>query len=165
MRQAAQRKRVGTPGGYHAPMRQLCTFKLDNLTLGLDVLDVQEVIRYQEMTHIPHAPAVVRGLINLRGEIVTALDMRRCFSLPPSLDDLEPTNIVVRCGGDLMSFLVDRVGDVIDLEDADLEPVPQTLRAEVRSLLKGVYQLEEGLVMVVDLEACAGVPSPAAARA
>jgi len=145
-------------------MRQLCTFKLDNLLLGLNVLEVQEVIRYQEMTHIPHAPPIVRGLINLRGEIVTALDMRRIFSLPPATDALEPTNVVVWCGGDLVSFLVDHVGDVIDIEEAGIEPAPHTLREEVRSLLKGVYQLEEELIMLVDLESCASISSRAGAR-
>lgn len=76
--------------------RQFCTFHLDSLFLGIEVLRVQEVIRAQPMTHVPLAPPAVKGLINLRGQIVTAIDLRDRFGLPPLPSEQAPMNVVVR---------------------------------------------------------------------
>ena len=86
---AARPKRPGPAGQY-------ATFFVDGLFFGIDVLQVQEVLRYQEMTRVPLAPAVIEGLINLRGQIVTAVDMRRRLKLPPRADGQTPMNTVVR---------------------------------------------------------------------
>ena len=87
--------------------RQFCTFHLDDHLFGVDVLDVQEVIRYQAMTYVPLAPAVVEGLVNLRGQIVTAVDLRRRLELPARPGDRRPMNVVVRTAGCPVSFLFD----------------------------------------------------------
>ena len=104
-----------------ASLRQFCTFSVHNLLLAIDVLEVQEVIRYQEMTRVPTAPPVVRGLINLRGQIVTAIDLRRRLALPPSGDDQRPMNVVVRTGDGAISLLVDEIDDVLELDECDCE--------------------------------------------
>ena len=91
--------------------RQFCTFYVDNLFLGIDVQNVQEVIRYQEMTRIPLARKAIRGLINLRGQIVTAIDLRCWMELPPSNTAELPMNVVLRDGENAVSLLVDRIGD------------------------------------------------------
>ena len=133
--------------------RQLCTFHVDDLYLGVDVMEVQEVIRYQEMTAVPLAPDVVRGLINLRGQIVTALDLRRMLGLPPLGRDELPTNVVIRDGADeAVSLLVDQIGDVVDTDEADFEPVPPTLNGPARDLVLGAYKLPGTLLLVLDTD-------------
>ena len=97
--------------------RQLCTFLVDDLHLGIDVTDVQEVIRFQQMTAVPLAPEVVLGLINLRGQIVTVLDLRAMLGLPALQGDDLPTNVVIRGGQDeAVSVLVDSLSDVVDTD-------------------------------------------------
>ena len=96
-----------------ADERQYCTFYLDGHYFGVDVLKVQEVIRYQEMTRVPLAPPVVRGLINLRGQIVTAIDLRRRLDLPDRPADQLPVNVVVQTDDGAVSLLVDEIGDVL----------------------------------------------------
>src|SRR5579875_3258105 len=96
-----------------AGTRQFATFFVDGLFFGVDVLDVQEVLRYQEMTSVPLAPEVITGLINLRGQIVTALDLRRRLNLKPRADEDEPMNAVIRTKDGVVSFLVDEIGDVV----------------------------------------------------
>jgi purine-binding chemotaxis protein CheW len=93
--------------------RQFCTFYLGQHYFGIDVLKVQEIIRYQTMTRVPLAPPVVRGLINLHGQIVTAMDLRRRLELPDRPADAQPVNVVVHTDDGAVSFLVDEIGDVL----------------------------------------------------
>src|SRR5437899_9493629 len=95
--------------------RQFATFFLADLFFGVNVLRVQEVLRFQQMTRVPQAPEVIEGLINLRGQIVTAIDMRRRLGLPSRAGDKMPMNMVVRTGGSVISLLVDEIGDVLDM--------------------------------------------------
>src|SRR6266404_3904656 len=101
-----------------ADEHQYCTFYLDGHYFGLDVLKVQEIIRYQEMTRVPLAPPVVRGLINLRGQIVTALDLRRRLELAERPADQQPVNVVVQTDDGAVSLLVDEIGDVLEVPQA-----------------------------------------------
>jgi purine-binding chemotaxis protein CheW len=87
-----------------------------DLFFGVDVLRVQEVLRFQQMTRVPQAPEVIEGLINLRGQIVTAIDMRRRLRLPPRAGDQTPMNMVVRTEDGAVSLLVDEIGDVLDVD-------------------------------------------------
>ncbi|MCA9009002.1 MAG: chemotaxis protein CheW [Planctomycetaceae bacterium] len=129
---------------------QFCTFYVGDMFLGINVQQVQEVIRYQEMTRVPLAPIAVQGLINLRGQIVTAIDMR-CWlglSIRPAID--LPMNVIVRDGNSAVSLLVDRIGDVIEVDEELFESPPSTLRTSVRGLISGAYKLPERLLMVID---------------
>ena len=132
--------------------RQLCTFYLDGHHLGIDVTQVQEVIRSQELTAVPLAPAEVRGLINLRGQIVTALDLRRRLGMPDRPDGEVPMNVVVRTADGSLSLLVDRIGDVLEVDDADFELPPATLGGLPRALLLGAYKLPGALLSVLDTD-------------
>jgi len=133
-------------------MRQLCTFVLADLLYGIDVVRVQEVIRSQQMTHVPLAPADVRGLINLRGQIVTAIDMRRRVGLPERGGDVPPMNVVVRTEDGAASLLVDEVGDVVEVSEASYEGAPNTVPQSLRAVLKGVYKLEKHLLIELDTD-------------
>src|SRR5580693_5078621 len=126
-----------------ADVHQYCTFYLDGYHFGLDVLNVQEIIRYQEMTRVPLAPPVVRGLINLRGQIVTALDLRRRLGLPERPADQLPGNVVVHTDDGAVSLLVDEIGDVLEVSLKLVERPPETLRGTARELIRGAYKLKD----------------------
>jgi purine-binding chemotaxis protein CheW len=129
---------------------QFCTFYVDNLFLGINVQQVQEVIRYQAMTRVPLAPTAIRGLINLRGQIVTAIDMRSWLGLLPRPAHELPMNVVVRDGENAVSLLVDRIGDVLEVDDEVFELPPSTVRASVRGLIMGAYKLPDRLLLILD---------------
>jgi purine-binding chemotaxis protein CheW len=131
--------------------QQYATFQVGDMFMGIELSRVQELMRYQEMASVPLAPAAVEGLINLRGQIVTALDMRRIFSLPP-MDDAQPMNIVIRSEGGAVSLLVDEICDVLDVPQDSWTQLPANLPVTQRAFLKGVYQLDSSLLMVVDTE-------------
>jgi len=120
--------------------------------LGVPVQQVQEVIRYQEMTRVPLVADVIRGLINLRGQIVMALDLRRRFGLPDRAETELPTNVVVRTDDGPVSFLVDEIGDVLEVDEESFESTPETLQGESRQLITGVYKLKDKLLLVLDAD-------------
>jgi purine-binding chemotaxis protein CheW len=132
--------------------RQFATFFVADLFFGVDVLHVQEVLRFQQMTGVPQAPDVVEGLINLRGQIVIAIDMRRRLSLPPRAGDQTPMNMVVRTEDGAVSLLVDEIGDVLDVEADRYERPPDNLDPAVRELISCVYKLKGRLLLVLDAE-------------
>lgn len=132
--------------------RQYCTFFLDGHYFGIDVLNVQEVIRHQETTRVPLAPAVVRGLINLRGQIVTAIDLRRRLEMPDRADGERPINLVVQTDDGAVSLLVDEIGDVLPVPEGAFERPPDTLRGPARDLIRGAYKLDGRLLLILDTE-------------
>jgi len=132
--------------------KQYCTFYVAGHYFGLEVLRVQEVIRYQQMTRVPLAPPVVRGLINLRGQIVTALDLRRRLELDDRPADQLPVNVVVQTDDGAVSLLVDEIGDVLDVEEKLFEPPPDTLTGTARELIRGAYKLNGRLMLLLDID-------------
>ena len=138
--------------------KQYATFFLNNLFLGVEVLKVQEVIRYQEMTRVPLAPTMIQGLINLRGQIVTAIDLRRRFEFPARQEGQLPMNVVVRSDDGAISLLVDEIGDVVEIEDSAYERPPETLTGVVRELVTGVYKLKNRLLLILDTERTISLP-------
>ena len=130
--------------------RQYCTFFLDGHLFGVEVEAVQEVIRLQDVTRVPRAPAVVRGLINLRGQIVTAIDLRAQLGLPPPRGGAPSMNVVMRADGGPVSLLVDEIGDVIEVREDWFEPPPDTLQGTGREMLRGAYKLTDRLLLILD---------------
>jgi len=135
-----------------ADQRQLCTFFLNERFFGIEVEKVQEVIRYQTITPVPLAPGVVRGLINLRGQIVTAIDMRPRLSLPDRAKDALPMNVVVRTTDGVVSLLVDEIDDVVEVHAGQFESPPDTIRRRLDTLVTGVYKLPRKLLLILDVE-------------
>ncbi len=131
---------------------QLCTFYLDNQMFGIGVQTVQEVIRYQQMTDIPLAPDAVCGLINLRGQIVTAIDLRKRLGLPSRPEGQLPMNVVVRSDDGAVSLLVDQIGDVQESDQENFESPPETLRGGTRQLIRGAYKMKDRLLLILDTE-------------
>lgn len=138
--------------------KQYCTFRLGGLFLGVDVLSVQEVIRFQRMTPVPLADPVVQGLINLRGQIIVALDLRKRMGLPPLAGDVLPMNVVIKADDGIVSLLVDEIGDVIEVDSDSFELPPDTLRGVNRELILGVYKLEGELLHILNTSMATMVP-------
>jgi purine-binding chemotaxis protein CheW len=134
------------------PALQFCTFYLDGLLFGVELKGVQEVIHSLDMTQVPLAPAVVSGLINLRGQIVTAVDLRRQLELKPAPPGSHVMNVVVRSEDGAVSLLVDEIGDVVEVDDTTFERPPETLRGTVREVITGVHKLNDRLMLVLDTQ-------------
>lgn len=132
--------------------RQFATFFINELFFGIEVRKVQEVLRAQEMTRVPLAPGVLRGLINLRGQIVAAIDMRERLGLAPRQQEQDPMNMIVRSEDGAVSLLVDEIGDVIHVAADAYEPVPETMDRNLKQLVDGVYKLDRRLLLVLDTE-------------
>lgn len=139
---------------------QYATFFVADLFFGVDVLRVQEVLRFQQMTRVPQAPNVIEGLINLRGQIVTAIDMRGRLRLPPRDGQHTPMNMVVRTEDGAVSLLVDEIGDVLDVDASACERPPVNLDPSARQLISGVYKLKGRLLLVLDTERAVEFAAP-----
>lgn len=138
---------------------QFCTFHLDRCLFGVEVHKVQEVIRDQDMTPVPLAPDVVSGLINLRGQIVTAIDLRRRLGHSNRTDARKPMNVVLRTEEGAVSLLVDDIGDVVEVEDSALERPPENLRGVARELITHVIKMPTGLLLLLDTEKALEIPA------
>ncbi len=141
-----------------------CTFRLDQFLFGITVDHVQEVLRFQVMTRVPLASPEVKGLINLRGQIVTALDLRTRLGMPPLAGEQTPMNVILRLEGGAVSLLVDAIEDVVEVEEETLESPPNQLSGPARELVSGVHKLEQGLLLVLDAPGAAGSPALTGAR-
>jgi len=130
--------------------QQFCTFYLGEHYFGVPVSEVQEIIRYQDMTRVPLAPDVVSGLINLRGQIVTAIDLRKRLEFEAKKDDKKLMNVVVRTIEGAVSLQVDEIGDVLEVPDDCFERCPETLTGSAREMIWGAYKLENKLLLILD---------------
>ena len=133
-------------------LQKYCTFYLENYYFGIEVEQVQEIIRFQEITPVALAPEVVKGLINLRGQIVTAVDLRRLLELPDRAEEEIPMNIVVRTPVGAFSLLADRIGDVLELSDDNFESPPDNLGGMARELIQRAYKLEGRLLLTMAID-------------
>ena len=130
---------------------QICTFTLNDLLLGISVDDVHEVLPAQTLTPVPLVPPTVAGLLNMRGQIVSALDLRCVLRLPPrSKDSPPPMHIIVRRGQEPLSLLVDQVGEILQIDSQRLLPPPDSTPPETRNLFRGAFPLPERLLLLLD---------------
>lgn len=133
-----------------AATRRFCTFYIQGRFFGVDVTQIQEVIRSQDMTPVPLVSAVIQGLVNLRGQIVTAVDLRKRLGLPDRQAGQTPMNVVVRTPDGAVSLLVDAIGDVLEVGEDAFEPAPETLEGAARQMVLGAYKLKDSLLLVLD---------------
>ncbi|MEO0600247.1 MAG: chemotaxis protein CheW [Myxococcota bacterium] len=137
-------------------LTQLCTFHVDDLLFAIEVVRIQEVIRFEQITQVPLSSPMVRGLINLRGQIVTAVDLRSRLDLETATDDA-PMNVVIRLEEGLISIIVDDIGDVLEVDESAFEHAPPTLPAHLRRVVDAVCKLPDRLLLVLDPERAASV--------
>jgi purine-binding chemotaxis protein CheW len=149
---SGEERRNSTFDRRHENNRQYTTFYLDDHYFGIEVLKVQEVLTTQEMTAVPLAPSDIAGLINLRGQIVMALDLRGRLGFPPRGDRKEGMNVIIQTSEEPVSLLVDRIGDVIEVFRDLFEPPPGSLDQALLSVVEGVYKLKNQLLLVLSVE-------------
>ena len=135
-----------------AKSRQLATFHIEDRLYGIDVMRVQEVTQAPRLTAMRLAPPFVKGLINLRGQIATAIGLRELFGSTAGPTTAEPMTIVCLHEHTLLSLLVDRVGDVIEVSEKHIEPVPPTVGMPIRNFMEGVCTHNHELLSVIDIQ-------------
>ncbi len=133
-------------------LRQICTFHIDDHFFGVPIENVQEVIRSPEVTRVPRAHPAVRGLINLRGQLLIAVDLRHRMNLGTSDMTQKSVNVLLRTDDDVVALIVDGMDEVLELEEDQFEQPPETVDASVRTLIRGVYKLEGRLLLLLDIE-------------
>ena len=138
---------------------QYCTFRIDGLLCGVEVREVREVIGRQPVTRVPLASPLVQGLINLRGLIVPAVDLRRRLGRPDRSPQADPVNVVVNTPDGQVSLLVDEIGDVTDVEAAWCETPPDTLRGPARDLIRSAVKLPGDILLLLDIRKAVTLPS------
>ena len=136
---------------------QLATFTLDDRLYGVGVERVQEVLRSQARTRIPLAPPAIAGLVNLRGQVLTAIELREQLGLPPRPQGEEPMVVVIRVGTEPVSLLVDSIGAVVDVDPESFENPPDTLMGPGRELILGAYKLPGRLLLALDVDRAVAV--------
>ncbi len=127
------------------------TFFIENRLYGIEVKKVQEIVRTMPITKVPLAPQCVHGLINLRGQIATAIGLRELFGLAPQVDT-EKMNVVCVTDSGLVSLLVDRIGDVIEVGEDIFESTPDTISEDVKKFMQGVYKTSGQLLSVLNID-------------
>lgn len=131
-------------------LERYCTFSVGEMLVGVDVRRVREVVSDQQLTPVPLAPASVAGVLNLRGEIMTGIDARQRLGLGErAAGEVGRVHVIVTTDGEAVSLLVDEERDVVELDPATAQSVPDTVRAEVRSVLNAVHALEGGMLLLV----------------
>ena len=130
--------------------RQFCSFYLDQLLFGIESQKIQEVVAYRPLRAVPLAPPAVSGLMNLRGQVVVAFELRRQLELAERPPNLTPVCLIVRDEQGTVCLLADEVGNVLEVQEDTFEPVPETLSPRLRSLILGVHKLEGRLMHVLD---------------
>ena len=145
-----QQKTASTAAG-SAEAKDFVTMTVVDQLFGIPVLTVQDVLGPQRITRIPIAPPEVAGALNLRGRIVTAIEVRRCLDLPGRADGSRGMNVVVDHQGELYSLIVDSVGEVLSLPGNALERNPSTLDPRWRAVSAGIYRLQGKLLVVLDV--------------
>jgi purine-binding chemotaxis protein CheW len=131
---------------------QLATFYVDDMCLALDIGLIQEIIRDIKVTRVPHAPPQVRGVINLRGEVTTVIDLRQILGLAPLESTSGTQTLIVRSQGESIGLIVDRVGDICAVEGTAIEPAPPNVDSVDGRFFHGVCQRKTEVILVLDLE-------------
>lgn len=133
-------------------MREFLTIIIADQLFGIPVLQVQDVLGEQKVTKVPLAPRSIAGSLNLRGRIVTAVDVRTCLGLPQNdKATSQPMSVVVENQNELYSLMIDRVGDVLSLSSRDYENNPATLDPLWKGVAQGIYRLKDTLLVVLDV--------------
>lgn len=133
------------------PVIQWVTFRLDGETYGINVMQVQEVLRMTEIAPVPGAPDYVVGIINLRGNVVTVIDTRKRFGLMPTESDDATRIVIIESDNNIVGILVDSVAEVVNLRGSQIETAPNVGNDESSKYIQGVFSREEDILILVDL--------------
>ena len=134
-----------------ADTNQFCGFRIGSNFYAIPVQHVQEVIKNQRITGVPLSDSHIRGLISLRGQVVTSVSLRTLFGLDEDFQE-DHMNIIVRSDEALIALAVDQIEDIIELKRENFESTPDTLDPKIKVFITGVYKEEKDLIIVLDLE-------------
>ena len=134
------------------PILQWVTFRLENESYGINVMQVQEVLRYTEIAPVPGAPPYVLGIINLRGNVVTVIDTRSRFALPNAETTDQTRIVIIEAESQVVGILVDAVAEVVYLRQSEIETTPNVGNDESAKFIQGVCHKNDELLILVDLE-------------
>ncbi len=139
---------------------QFATFYVGDILLGIDIHQVQEINRQLSVTEVPHSKEYVRGVINLRGDVATVIDLRTILGLPTAEKTRDSRNLVVHSQGESIGFWVDRISDIHTLRSDEISPPPTKVEGVDGRLFKGVIKLEKEMLVILDVdEVLAGEPN------
>ena len=133
------------------PVVQWVTFRLEDETYGINVMQVQEVLRVSEIAPVPGAPDYVLGIINLRGNVVTVIDTRKRFGMPPGEVDDNSRVVIIESQGQIFGILVDSVAEVVELRRSEIDVAPNVGNEESARYIQGVATVDSDLLILVDL--------------
>jgi len=135
-----------------APSAQIVTFRLGTEEYGIDIMKIQEIILMGDITRVPEVPDFIEGVINLRGNVIPIIDLRKRFKLPAT-ERMEATRIiVVNVEGKTMGVVVDSVSEVLRINPANIDPTPPTIAGMAKEYLKGLVKLEKRLLILLDID-------------
>ena len=134
------------------PVMQLVTFKLQHESYGINVMQVQEVLRVTEIAPVPGAPPYVLGIVNLRGNVVTVIDTRARFGLPSTDIDDSSRIVIIESEKQVVGILVDSVAEVVELRASEIDSTPNVGNEESSRYIQGVATREEELLIIIDLK-------------
>lgn len=132
-------------------IRRWVTFRLDSELYGINVLQVQEVLRYTEIVPVPGAPDFVLGIINLRGNVVTVIDTRKCFGLSPHEPDDATRIVIIESGKQVAGLLVDSVAEVVNIQSSQVENAPEVGTTESAKYIEGIANHNKEILILVDV--------------
>lgn len=142
---------------------EYATFYVGELLLGVDINQIQEINRQLNLTRVSHAPNYVRGVINLRGDVVTVVDLRAILQLPIVDISHENRNVIIKSGDEHIGLLIDRIADVVVYKQDEIEPSPANVGSVDGAFFKGVCKLESELLILLDTEKVFDMDASAAA--
>lgn len=134
-------------------LKKYCTFTVGEYCFGVDATSVREVLRYQNLTSVPRSHSAIGGLINLRGEIITAIQLKSILGIPTDEDCSQFMNLVVSTQDGPVSLLINEIGEVVEVSDEQFEASPGTVDSTASKMLNGAYKLKDRLVLILDIGA------------
>jgi purine-binding chemotaxis protein CheW len=132
--------------------RQYATFYVGHMLLGIDIGVVQEINRHVGFTSVPHAPPYVRGVINLRGEVATVIDLRTILGLSAAESQRDSRNLIVHHRGESIGLVVDRISDILTIAEDEVTAPPTNVGGVDGRLMKGVCTLDSAIVVLLDID-------------
>ena len=143
---------IAEKNGARVGEQQFATFYLGDMLFGVNIGNVQEINRQVDITPVPHAPKHVRGVINLRGEVATVIDLRTVLGLPPAEDSRDARNLIVASQGEAIGLWVDRISDILTVKTDEISPSPANVDGIDGRFFQGVHTLETDIVVLLDTE-------------
>jgi purine-binding chemotaxis protein CheW len=131
-------------------LRMFCTFTLDSRLYGIEVDRVSEVLRYHPLTRIPLVPAAIAGLLNLRGQVVLAIDLRARLGIATPRPEQPPVHVILRSTDGFLCLIADEIGPILSVDEQAFERIPETVGGPQREIIRGAYKLKDRLLLVLD---------------